>query len=92
MIRYEFDAGLSVYRPRIICDSCAEPIVGSGNAYWLVRPDGEVHSNVWHTHKYPCSRLDRTIAQTDGPGLVMSAELDVWLRQLQHNVTEAGRP
>lgn len=92
MIRYVYDpqarddlfGGEGAYAPRVICDACLEPITDYGNAYWLVRPDGEIHPQVWHTHKWPCSELDRGITERHG-GTVMFEELDRWLRQVRHN-------
>lgn len=94
MIRYECHAEVDigdVYVPCLVCDACSKLIRhGTGNVYWLVRPDGEVHPDIWHTHKWPCSELDRVIEQSHGPGLVMFEELDVWLRQLEYNSRTAA--
>lgn len=78
-----------IYAPIIVCDACGQPIVKSGNVYWVVLPDGSVPAQIWHTHKYPCSRLDDHLETRFG-GLVMSEELDRWLRQLAHNFTTAN--
>lgn len=93
MIVYDFNPNEcpewgGTYYPLIVCDACAQPITEHGNTYWLVHEDGEVHPQVWHTHKcYPCAQLDEAIRDTFGrPGsLVMSEELDRWLDQLRHN-------
>ncbi len=77
------------YCPVVVCDACHERITGSGNVYWLVLPSGDLHPDVWHTHKWPCSDLDRAL-EADHGGLVMSDELDVWLGQLRRNVLDQG--
>lgn len=75
-----------IYAPVITCDACGDTITQSGNTYWAVLPDGAVLPQVWHTHKWPCSRLDDELESRFG-GVVMSEELDVWLDQLRHNFT-----
>jgi len=84
MISYVYDPNGGLYRPVIVCDACAHPITESGNAYWVVHPNGEIHPQVWHTHKYECARLDQAIVKTYG-GAVLSEELAVWLVQLRNN-------
>lgn len=78
--------GVELHVPRIVCDACALPIVGIGNAYWLVRDTGEVDPRVWHTHKHPCAGLDRVLAANHS-GVVLFEELDVWLAQLARNLS-----
>src|SRR5688572_11328293 len=73
-----------VFAPVVVCDACGKNITRSGNAYWVELPDGSVLPQVWHTHKFPCSRLDDALTSQFG-GLVMSEELDVWLKQLSAN-------
>lgn len=80
-----------VYYPLIICDACLKPISdGHGNAYWLVRENGEIHPQIWHTHKLHCAELDRTLEKRHG-GMVLFEELSTWLGQLQHNLTHPVR-
>ena len=78
------DSG-GTYRPHIVCDACGDRIFGPGNTYWLVLDSGDIHPQIWHTHKHPCSELDRIIQHEHG-GLVLWEELDVWLTQLAHNL------
>jgi hypothetical protein len=73
------------YFPVIVCDACAQPITANGNTYWLLQPDGSIHPQVWHTHKWPCASLDDAIAAQHPGGLVMFEELDCWLDQLRRN-------
>lgn len=73
--------------PVVVCDAYAERIVGPGNTYWLVLGDDTVDPRVWHTHKFPCSRLDDAIEAQHPDGMVMSEELDCWLAQLHRNAT-----
>ncbi len=95
MISYQHDPTVDpehggLYLPIVVCDACSRPIVGSGNAYWLVRvEDGEVHPQVWHTHKHPCSKLDDELERQHPGHASMWEELDRWLDQLRHNF-EAG--
>lgn len=90
MITYIHDPDVApelggVYYPVVVCDACGRAIREHGNTYWLVLDNGDIHPQVWHTHKWPCSELDRAIRSEHGGGLVMSEELGRWLRQLTQN-------
>jgi hypothetical protein len=80
-----------VYYPVVVCDVCVKPIAKSGNVYWLVQPDGSIHPQVWHTHKWPCSALDDAIKADNRGSLVMSEELGRWLDQLRRNFERLPR-
>lgn len=82
MIGYDTDGG--TFYPQIICDACAHPITRNGNVYWLIHDNGEIRPGLWHTHKWPCSQLDRAI-ESKFDGHVYFEELDAWLHQLCHN-------
>lgn len=90
VIRFDYDfaadpAEGGIHFPVIVCDSCGQQIVGSGNVYWVWLDEG-VHPDLWHTHKWPCSGYDRLVIQPQHPdGLILSEELNRWLDQLVHN-------
>ena len=68
--------------------ACQTEIAGTGNVYYAVTIDGEIRPGMWHTHKSPCSGLDRVLEQDDPSIHVYSEELDTWLRQLWHNTQD----
>lgn len=92
MIAVVYEGG--VFAPRVVCDACGEE-VHKGNAYWLVQ-HGDWSKvleggRVWHTHKWPCSGLDKVLEARYG-GRCMSEEVGVWLeyvrRNLKHSVAK----
>lgn len=83
MIVYRFDEGLNC--PIILCDACGKQINGPGNVYWISRWDGGDVTQLWFTHKHPCSKLDRLIEAKTGQHTSFE-ELEQWLRYLTHNL------
>jgi hypothetical protein len=88
MIAYIHTKADDLYRPQIVCDTCLKPITGAGNAYWLVYANGEIHPQIWHTHKLECARLDSVLEHDYGADCLFE-ELDVWLEQLRNNFTRS---
>lgn len=71
-----------IYYPMFLCDACGQEITNHGNVYWIVQDTGDILPETWHTHKDPCSQLDRTL---NDRGLVMWEDLGDWIEQLTSN-------
>ena len=70
--------------PVVVCDACGEVITDSGNVLWNPEDDRDL----FQIHKGACDH------QLDPHHRMYSSELDQWMKQLAHNVTEplTGRP
>ncbi len=81
--------------PAFMCDTCRKQVVGQGNVVSKVRYDGDQRqtSPLFVTHKGSCDLaleawLDTRYPLADGWSQIWD-ELEVFVRQLTHNLTHA---